>query len=241
MGPSAERQVTHAVSAMLEAMGDHEFYCSCYSSKEAPQIDGLLVTLADGLDAKTREIAAARESGEIISVQEFLLSKIFCSLRIFYIAQLILFVQSIRFSRVLHLKAFVNFLWVCGGGGTQEEARRILHRLMSSTNRRMHKGFPEMLTYLLRRPMEYCSHEFEHFSLDGYFRGVQAAFHVRQLGCCFVDNAWRGCKQHLRISAMDYVFRPIRLDKFPLCFSLPVAGPLQRLARDVFIGKHSRQ
>ena len=62
---------------MLEAMGDHEFYCSCYSSKEAPQIDILLVTLADGLDAKTREIAAARESGEIISVQEFLLSKIY--------------------------------------------------------------------------------------------------------------------------------------------------------------------
>ena len=57
--PSADKQAKHAVSAMLEAMGDHEFYCSCYSSKEAPQIDGLLVTFADALDAKTREIAAA--------------------------------------------------------------------------------------------------------------------------------------------------------------------------------------
>ena len=60
---------------MLEAMGDHEFYCSCYSSKEAPHIDGLWLTLADGLEAKTRDIAAARENGEIISVQDFLLSE----------------------------------------------------------------------------------------------------------------------------------------------------------------------
>ena len=41
-----------------------------------------------------------------------------------------------------------------------EEARLTLHRLVSNTNRRMHKGFPEMLTYLLRKPTEYSSHEF---------------------------------------------------------------------------------
>jgi hypothetical protein len=29
----------------------------------------------------------------------------------------------------------------------------------------MHKGFPEMLTYLLRKPMEYCSHTFVYVSI----------------------------------------------------------------------------
>ena len=38
--------------------------------------------------------------------------------------------------------------------------RRLLHRLMSATNRRMHKGYPEMLSYLTGKPMEYASHEF---------------------------------------------------------------------------------
>ena len=41
-----------------------------------------------------------------------------------------------------------------------EKSRKILHSLVQATNRRMHKGFQEMLTYLLRKPMEYCSHLF---------------------------------------------------------------------------------
>eukprot|EP00973_Karenia_brevis_P064997 9025910-Karenia_brevis.AAC.1 len=51
-----------------------------------------------------------------------------------------------------------------------EKARQILHRLLSATNRRMHKGFPEMLSYLLRRPMEYSSHNFVALSVDCAFR-----------------------------------------------------------------------
>ena len=94
-GDSDRTQSEHATSAMLEAMGDHEFYCSTYSSKEAPHVDGLVSTLADGLESKQRDITAARKKGEEISAHD--------------------------------------------------EARQILHRLMSSTNRRMHKGFPEML------------------------------------------------------------------------------------------------
>ena len=39
-----------------------------------------------------------------------------------------------------------------------ERARRVLNRLLSSTNRRMHKGYPEMLSYLLCKPSWYCSH-----------------------------------------------------------------------------------
>ena len=42
-----------------------------------------------------------------------------------------------------------------------EGARSLLHRLMSSTNKRMHKGFPEMVAYITEKPeciasMELC-------------------------------------------------------------------------------------
>ena len=112
--------VDAAIAGMLEAMGDHELYCAAYAGKDQPHVDGLLMTLADGLRSKEHDIAAATEARENIDGQEL--------------------------------------------------APRILHRLMSSTNRRMHKGFPEMLTYLLRRPMEYCSHTFRHVTVDGFFR-----------------------------------------------------------------------
>ena len=41
-----------------------------------------------------------------------------------------------------------------------ERSKRVLNRLISSTNRRMHKGYPEMLSYLLQKPSYYCSHSF---------------------------------------------------------------------------------
>ena len=39
-----------------------------------------------------------------------------------------------------------------------EHARKLLHRLLHSTNRRMHKGFPEMISYILQKPDHYASH-----------------------------------------------------------------------------------
>ena len=95
---------------MLDAMGDHEYYCACYASKEEPHMEGLLHTLIDGLRRKEAEIAELRAAGQDCTPQEV--------------------------------------------------ARKIMHRLISCTNRRMHKGFPEMLTYLSRMPMEYISHQF---------------------------------------------------------------------------------
>ena len=59
-----------AISGMLEAMGDHEFYCATYSTKDAPHIEGLLMTLSDGLKSKERDIAVAKENGEDISAPE---------------------------------------------------------------------------------------------------------------------------------------------------------------------------
>ena len=42
----------------------------------------------------------------------------------------------------------------------EKKTKRLLHRLMSSTNRRMHNGVLEMLSYLLKEPSLYCSHSF---------------------------------------------------------------------------------
>ena len=41
-----------------------------------------------------------------------------------------------------------------------ERARKVLHSLVHATNNRMHKGFPEMLSYLMKKPIEYSSHAF---------------------------------------------------------------------------------
>ena len=51
-----------------------------------------------------------------------------------------------------------------------EVSRRLLHTLMAATNRRMHKGFQDMLSSLLRKPTEYCSHQFVPFLFDRSFR-----------------------------------------------------------------------
>ena len=162
-----------AISAMLEAMGDHEFYCGSYSGKESTHVSGLLMTLADGLRSKELDIAVAKEAGQNLDGHEI--------------------------------------------------ARRMLHRLISSTNRRMHKGFPEMLTYLLRKPMEYSSHEFVHCSIDGMLRKAWRAV--------LDQNTWvedfmhpadnfMAVQTHDKLKAVDYHFRPTQLEDFPLYFFL---------------------
>lgn len=97
-------------NAMLDAMGDNEFYCASYASKEEPHLEGLLQTLSDSLRQKERELQALRDSGVDLTPIEI--------------------------------------------------AKKIFRRLIFSGNRRMHKGFPEMLTYLLNKPMYYASHKF---------------------------------------------------------------------------------
>ena len=44
------------VDAMLDAMGDHEYYSASYASKTEPQLEGLVHTLIDGLRGKEAEI-----------------------------------------------------------------------------------------------------------------------------------------------------------------------------------------
>jgi len=105
-----------------------------------------------------------------------------------------------------------------------EIARGILHRLISCTNRRMHKGFPEMLTYLLRKPMEYSSHKFVHVPIDPLIR------HTISCVKSVVANATPAHVvpgyplQRMLINTkpvlygIDYQYRNKRLDLMPLYF-----------------------
>ena len=109
-----------AISAMLDAMGDHEYYCATYSSKDQPHVEGLLQTLSDSLRAKEQDIVRAKTAGEEFPVHE--------------------------------------------------SARRVIHNLVAATNRRMHKGFQEMLTFLLEKPLTYSSHTFVQLNFNSFLR-----------------------------------------------------------------------
>ena len=119
----------------------------------------------------------------------------------------------------------------------QEAARQILHRLLSATNRRMHKGFPEMFTYLLDKPMEYCSHEFVHLNLHSLLKGVLQKLHVA-IGRGRSDSARRAQTDFLRIARAasirrgDYYFRPKALEDFPLYFFMAATEARKSLGSD---------
>lgn len=104
-----------------------------------------------------------------------------------------------------------------------EVSRRLLHRLMASTNRRMHKGFPEMLSYLLRKPMEYCSHRFVSFSIEGKLRHAILCVHNRlgKIGVAgeqMCPSQPMALREQAELRAADYAFRPAALHNFPLYF-----------------------
>ena len=157
----------------MEAVGDHEFYCASYSSKEQPHIEGLLVTFADAIKSKDEEIAGLKAEGK--------------------------------------------------DPGPQEEARQRLHRFMSATNRRMHKGFPEMLTYLLEKPVVYCNLDYVSLNLHGKIsRLVRLMFNEpAPADAAKVSETRQGylkTRQSILIKADDYEFRPMCLEQFPLYF-----------------------
>ena len=176
-----------ACEAMLDAMGDHEFYCAAYSSKDAPHIGGLLQTLADAKSAKEAEIQAARDAGEAVPVKE--------------------------------------------------QVRQTLHRLLSATNRRMHKGFPELVTYILNKPMEYSSHKLVECFLPAPLSFAVAAVLARagvadNIQCPDAQVAPRpfGKQNAYRLlNTLDYRFRPLALERFPLYFFMASCYTVGRL------------
>ena len=58
------------IGSMLDAMGDNEFYAASYSSKDQPHVEGLFMTLAEGLRAKEEDILKAQNAGETITPHE---------------------------------------------------------------------------------------------------------------------------------------------------------------------------
>ena len=105
-----------------------------------------------------------------------------------------------------------------------EASRKLLHTLVAATNRRMYKGFQEMLTYLLRKPMGYCSHEFVSCTFETLLRKAFASVHVRLLGQAMPANHQVRSDLPLPVKVAlgvaDYSFRPSALENFPLYFFL---------------------
>ncbi len=103
------------------------------------------------------------------------------------------------------------------------KARSLLHRLMSSANRRMHKGFPEMLAYIMEKPDYIASIKF----VPLYYSQVMISY------ICSVESAASSkltysmpdfSKRILRpgqvpfLDHVDYALRSEKLQDFPLCF-----------------------
>lgn len=77
-----------------------------------------------------------------------------------------------------HLEVDIAKLRASGQNVTlHEQARRVLHRLVSCTNRRMHKGFPEMVSYILGKPHFMCSHDFVTVPFGSQFTHLMQELH----------------------------------------------------------------
>jgi hypothetical protein len=104
-----------------------------------------------------------------------------------------------------------------------QKARLLLHRLQSSTNRRMHKGFPEMLAYIMEKPEYIASMEFVPLYytqvLISYVCVVEAAASLK-LTYSVPDFTKRILRpgQIPFLDHVDYAFRSEQLLSFPLYF-----------------------
>lgn len=189
---TSEIDIDAAMNSMLDVMGDHEYYCATYSSKDQPHVEGLLMTLATALRAKSQDIVSAKGRGEDVT--------------------------------------------------DHEVSRKLLHTLVAATNRRMHKGFPEMLTYLLQKPMEYCSHEFVSLTITTLMRvtlGSVAAYVSERMidHVCEQEKPFMRLACKVKLSVWDYQFRPDALLKFPLYFFMSGCEATKRLNGDSMLWK----
>jgi hypothetical protein len=102
-------------------------------------------------------------------------------------------------------------------------ARSLLHRLMSSTNKRMHKGFPEMVAYIMEKPEYIASMEFVPLYytqvLISYVCNVESAASSK-LTYSLPDFSKRILRpgQVPHVDHVDYAYRSEQLRDFPLCF-----------------------
>ena len=104
-----------------------------------------------------------------------------------------------------------------------ERGRRVLHRLLSSTNRRMHKGFPEMLSYLLWKPSFYASHVFTPCYLH-VLRILTSDIFATYSILADLRKPVKSNKKLPHLSEVDYAYRSERLERFPYYFLSRVAS-----------------
>ena len=211
-GDAALSDRAASVQAMLDTMGDHEFYCAAYASKEQPHIEGLLHTLADSVRRLDQDVARRRLKLE----------------------------ERVAQGQEPDAQAADQDMPML-------QAKALLNRLLSATNRRMHKGFPEMLSYLLNKPSEYCSHEFVSLPIDGALRCGIAEFkrfveahplrseHAPVRSEAIPEELPQGqvpeptVKLYARgrpnLTVYDYEHRPVSLERFPLYFFFASCEP----------------
>ena len=107
-----------------------------------------------------------------------------------------------------------------------EHARKLLHRLLHSTNRRMHKGYPEMVSYILQKPDHYASHSFVPFYCDSDCCQLIDAFQSTATSA----ESFRGRPRTFfpgrapLLQLPDYEFRPQELESYPQYFSSPLVA-----------------
>ena len=128
-----------------------------------------------------------------------------------------------------------------------ELAAKVLHRLVSATNRCSHKGFPEIVSYLTKQPSFYCSHAFttlhvwniQNIALALIEHRVKTALgssEVSQPEHAMVSLPTRPAatskyaKAH-NLTDVDYVWRPEQLSSAPLYFFPCVARARSKSSR----------
>ena len=104
-------------------------------------------------------------------------------------------------------------------------AQRLLQRLVNATNKRLHKGMPSIYASLLRKPTNYCSHEFEQWSVSHIHNIFVWRFEKRYSAQPTMEDTIVTNPSYSHLSStthtalpFDYQYRPRIMDHFPYYF-----------------------
>ena len=134
------------------------------------------------------------------------------------------------------------------------KAKRILHRLVSATNKRVHKGMPEMVSFLFGYPDFWSSHSFRPLYISGMRAAVMHIWNkLRETPSLSLDNgnclddpfqcpdAGDDSKVSLRNLRFDYSFRPLEISDFPLYFFVAGTHVVEKKNNTVYLDFSERQ
>ena len=93
-----------------------------------------------------------------------------------------------------------------------------------------------MLTYLLRKRMEYCSHTFVSLTVEQLYRKAMATMlrYVSEEAQAVYTSAasYLSVEEKVMLSVADYPFRPLPLENFPLYFFMAGCEATRSLSSD---------